>query len=79
MNAALRPWLAATLAAALAICVGRLIGDGVVAVLGSILTFSAIALLLLRLIANDSLQLVLETSRRMLGPKLFGRTAVMDD
>jgi PST family polysaccharide transporter len=79
MNAALRPWLAATLAAALAICVGRLIGDGVVAVLGSILTFSAIAFLLLRLVANDSLQLVLETSRRMLGPKLFGRTAVMDD
>jgi hypothetical protein len=79
MKAALRPWLAATLAAALAIYVGRLIGDGVLAVLGSMLTFSAIALLLLRLVANDSLQLVLETSRRLIGPKPFGRTAIADD
>ena len=78
MASALRPWLAAIAAAVAAIAVGHLLGEGVLAMLASTLSFCVSALLFLRLVANDSLALVVESLRRMISARAFARTPATD-
>jgi O-antigen/teichoic acid export membrane protein len=73
MLSALRPWLATVAAAAASVAVGRLVGDALLDVLVSVSCFGVTAVIGLRLIANDSLQLVLDSMRRMIAARAIAR------